>query len=420
MREKYPDVEWVAGDCTDLEFRAATFDAVLDKGTLDALCCDAAAAKTTGRRYVAECFRVLRPGGVLFVASFGSPEMRRSHLEASAWESISVETLEIAERRNDRVYVYILKKPRRRRFLAALGALAAAAAAMIVGYRRAAAAAVAAPGRDLAPTPGAPQCNYELLKSFSHVAGDVRWTLGAGTLLGALRTEPPGLLPWEHDVDVYAPARDAAALATRLADRCAAGTARDASCGFLEFRGFVDAGDSPCCGFGFKAFHNASDACELDVLVLAASPYAPWTHGQRGNPWTYPPLPRLVAAATRRRGEAAYLVIPEDVDRGLLLGDDSRWAKDSSGDWRFLGPEISYFQDEYFSLAEFEPFGSVRMYDVDLPVPRDPWASLNRTYGPTCSYTARIDEHGGVYVDLRLPEHAHLKRPAEVAVREVV
>ena len=37
------------------------------------------------------CYELLRPGGVLFVASFGSPEMRRSHLEASAWESISVE-----------------------------------------------------------------------------------------------------------------------------------------------------------------------------------------------------------------------------------------------------------------------------------------------------------------------------------------
>ena len=31
----------------------------------------------------------------------------------------------------------------------------------------------------------------------------------------------------------------------------------------------------------------------------------------------------------------------------------------------------------------------------------------------------RVDEHGGVYVDLRRPEHAHLKRPADIAIVDV-
>ena len=44
----------------------------------------------------------------------------------------------------------------------------------------------------------------------------LRYTLGAGTLLGAMRNEPPGLLQWEHDVDVYVLARDASRLLQKL------------------------------------------------------------------------------------------------------------------------------------------------------------------------------------------------------------
>ena len=61
---------------------------------------------------------------------------------------------------------------------------------------------------------GVAQCNYELLRAFGGWmdASNHRFTLGAGTLLGAMRNEPPGLLQWEHDVDVYVPARDASLL----------------------------------------------------------------------------------------------------------------------------------------------------------------------------------------------------------------
>lgn len=53
-------------------------------------------------------------------------------------------------------------------------------------------------------------------------------------------------------------------------------------------------------------------------------------------------------------------------------------------------------------------------YDLRLPVPHAPWALLNRTYGASCGHTARIDEHGGVAVNLRLRRYAHLRRPAQV------
>ena len=44
----------------------------------------------------------------------------------------------------------------------------------------------------------------------------LQYTLGAGTLLGAMRNAPPGLLQWEHDVDVYVLARQASLLLLKL------------------------------------------------------------------------------------------------------------------------------------------------------------------------------------------------------------
>ena len=70
----------------------------------------------------------------------------------------------------------------------------------------------------LEPAAGVSQCNYELLRAFDGYmrSARLRWSLGAGTLLGAMRNRPPGLLQWEHDVDAYVPARDASALLRRL------------------------------------------------------------------------------------------------------------------------------------------------------------------------------------------------------------
>jgi hypothetical protein len=102
---------------------------------------------------------------------------------------------------------------------ARLKAAAAAAAAGLLlagwGFPAGSVASI----RTLEPRPGAAQCNYELLHAFARLARQCRkqtppcwYTLGAGTLIGALRNEPPGLLQWEHDVDVYVPARSAAAI----------------------------------------------------------------------------------------------------------------------------------------------------------------------------------------------------------------
>ena len=418
-----------------MDYENELFDVVVDKGTLDAMAChdDEKIALRRGRRYVSECFRVLAPGGVLLVASFGQPETRLKYFEghdtAEPWCALERETLRASKRRGDKVFIYVLRKKPRTVHPACVGlsvflALAASAAlALRLAYASEAALALARDGVDLEPTPDAAQCNYELLKSFAALAGTARWTLGAGTLLGALRTEPPGLLPWEHDVDVYVPARDASDLIFKVAVDCAHGR-REPHCGALEFRGFVDeTWWTPCCGFGYKLFHATRDACSLDVLVLAKSTYAPWAHGETPN---WPPLSQKLAAAKdalaaldNRADPPTFLVIPEDVHWKNLLFDPGRWTRTPGSDWAWPGPHVSYFQDEYFEASEFEPFRSLRLYDIDVNIPNDPWASLNRTYGPECAYMARVDEHGGVLADLRKPEHARLKRPAAIRVRDV-
>ncbi len=63
-------VDAVVCDCEDLPFRDGSFDAVVMVHLLDHL------GDPGVRRTAAEVFRVLRPGGVVFVRSFSSADMR--------------------------------------------------------------------------------------------------------------------------------------------------------------------------------------------------------------------------------------------------------------------------------------------------------------------------------------------------------
>ena len=307
----------------------------------------------------------------------------------------------------------------------------------------------------LEPVAGASQCSYELLDAFAHYADaqGVRYTLAAGTLLGAMRNRPPGLLQWEHDVDVYVPARDASHLIRRLAQDCGVVGGenmpakarplqtlrgllgwRRSRCGVLEYRGLVDASGQACCGFGFKLFHRKSGASELDVLVLAAA-QAPFMHGET---WAWPPWGALLAGpyhwlqarwhriSAQPLHDGVFYVIPEDVRRKVLMADDRRWCRgerghiDGSGppEWAWCGgPPLSYFHAEYFAPGELFPATKRAFHDLRLSVPRDAWALLRRAYGRDSSHIARLNEHGDAVADLRMPEHAALRKPAKVRVR---
>jgi hypothetical protein len=308
------------------------------------------------------------------------------------------------------------------------------------------------PGSSLEPSKGASQCSYELLRAFSKYtrSRQLRFTLAAGTLLGAMRNSPPGLLQWEHDVDVYMLASEAAQLIHRLREDCPSTRWRWRSrwCATLQLRGLVDRAGQPCCGFGYKLFHRRSDACELDVLVLAAAE-APFMHGET---ILWPPWGIFLARAYNKlmavslsmadalltrdggtlQGGAAgasgrFYVIPEDVYRKSLMADETRWCDEKEADnddrnggesssrrvW-CGGPPLSFFHAEYFAPGDLFPLHMAPFYDLQLPVPHRPWALLNRTYGHECAYIARINEHSDAVADLRRPQHSHLLKPAPV------
>ena len=291
----------------------------------------------------------------------------------------------------------------------------------------------------LEPTPGTNQCNYELLRAFAvwmreqdALGQGLRYTIGAGTLLGAMRTlhftQRAGLLPWEADVDVYMPAADAFAFVERLHRVCSSETTLGGGrwpevCDTVEFRGFVDASGGPCCGFGFKLYHRARRECEMDILVLAASG-APMLHGE--TPW-WPPFSTTQAMLWSwimpLVHNDTFYVIPEDVYGKVLMRDRGRWrshAADSNvdtpvaTDLAWSGVQLSFFHSEYFRAHELFPLGTLTMYDFEVRIPHDPWASLERTYGPHCRYVARLSVHDCIEVDLRLPEYASLVEPAKV------
>jgi len=166
------------------------------------------------------------------------------------------------------------------------------------------------PPEKLEPKEGTAQCNYEMLRAFtlwikvyeicqfSNVTTRVHpqeeniqqrstqqpslvYTLGAGTLLGAMRSIPSGLLKWEHDVDIYLPAWEAWEVSRRLEAQCgteggmvSASSWKSKWCETLWWRGHVEKdGVTPCCGFGYKIYHRGSlDRVATTTISLHLTP----------------------------------------------------------------------------------------------------------------------------------------------------
>jgi ubiquinone/menaquinone biosynthesis C-methylase UbiE len=89
MKEEYstnmPEMQWQKMDLRDLEFEEGTFDVVVDKATLDSILCGDGSSSSCDR-YMTEVSRVLKPGGVFIVVTYGPPEYRLGYLDRLEYE----------------------------------------------------------------------------------------------------------------------------------------------------------------------------------------------------------------------------------------------------------------------------------------------------------------------------------------------
>jgi ubiquinone/menaquinone biosynthesis C-methylase UbiE len=67
-------------DARQLAFEDSSFDVIVDKGTLDAILCSNESVPSS-TAMLGECSRCLKPGGRLFVVTYGAPATRLNHLE---------------------------------------------------------------------------------------------------------------------------------------------------------------------------------------------------------------------------------------------------------------------------------------------------------------------------------------------------
>eukprot|EP00249_Psilotum_nudum_P002193 c15099_g1_i1 orf=393-1130(+) len=90
MQKKYqnvPQLKYMKMDVRDMSyFGDEQFDSVVDKGMLDSLMCGASASSSAAKMLEEVC-RVLKPGGVYMLITYGDPRVRIPHLKVhdSKW-----------------------------------------------------------------------------------------------------------------------------------------------------------------------------------------------------------------------------------------------------------------------------------------------------------------------------------------------
>eukprot|EP00775_Hariotina_reticulata_P002306 gene2306-2614_t len=76
LHNDVPQLKYQLGDARSMpDFKDASFQAVIDKGTLDAILCGEHASSNAANM-LQECTRVLRPGAVLLIITYGDPAAR--------------------------------------------------------------------------------------------------------------------------------------------------------------------------------------------------------------------------------------------------------------------------------------------------------------------------------------------------------
>lgn len=90
MTERHKDkstLTWQVMNACHLDFPDETFDAIVDKGTIDSVLCGEGSTSNVSKM-LSEFQRVLKPNGVVIMVSYGVPDNRLGYLESDdyAWK----------------------------------------------------------------------------------------------------------------------------------------------------------------------------------------------------------------------------------------------------------------------------------------------------------------------------------------------
>ena len=81
LHKDRPELKFEVADVTDMsQYKSHTFDTIIDKGTLDALCCSDTPREQC-YRMVCEMNRLLKPAGKYLCISFGMPSRRLQFMQ---------------------------------------------------------------------------------------------------------------------------------------------------------------------------------------------------------------------------------------------------------------------------------------------------------------------------------------------------
>lgn len=76
LHKSIEQLKYSVADCRSMpQYKDSSFDAVIDKGTMDAILCGDQSVENC-RRLFAECSRVIRPGGTMISITYGDPLSR--------------------------------------------------------------------------------------------------------------------------------------------------------------------------------------------------------------------------------------------------------------------------------------------------------------------------------------------------------
>eukprot|EP00039_Didymoeca_costata_P033304 m.41752 g.41752 ORF g.41752 m.41752 type:complete len:355 (-) comp9807_c0_seq1:173-1237(-) len=258
------------------------------------------------------------------------------------------------------------------------------------------------------------QCNIETVVAFAQAANSVpglRYSANGGTLIGAFRNNPPGVMRWDHDSDMVMPAEDAFRFYKLFQEN-------ESWAWPLKLLPLED-----CCYFGMRLIHtdyypngyeNAifddhPTACFLDVFVLT---YANYRYSLRQNPSFLSPfvsIPYYWWNWLTKPRQDMYVI--SHAWTGSPISSLDLWCAEDGKPLRAckLAHETAFYK-ELFTIDAFENMPSVEMYGVPVRVLSNSLDWLYSVFSKSVLSAVYIRELDGVFVDITKPNTEYFRQ----------